>query len=591
MRRLCEAPPTLEGALAAIAGISEIWPRRPLRVGIGGEVPATRGFVLDAGCGGGVLAERIPGSPPLRIRRGPATRFVIVHDGKPPEEHAFVPEAEALRQSRTLTARAELARAQQELAGVDAALPALVRVRPRPWAFWLWPLRWLQRWRARPKLAVQQRVIAAVEAARRKVDELEAHDAERFGDIRADRARFFASIGGVRPGVTEIEIEVAWGPLPDGVELVELSGAARASADVDAVLMATRDGVLAPVNGGGSVRIGAPEQVLPALPTFLIHARALSLARRARDRLDAARVTLDEIIEHAEQGFAARLGKIEIRRVREPMELSTQQLEAVRPEMFEHVGTVMEHASIHLTAELAMLADAWTERIVNATTADRLRSAVTQIDAEWPAAAQRIASETRMLVTGGIGGSAHDLYAELTEPLRALGLTEPGKRPAPVIPPIAMLPSLSNPTAARWGGAGEWLVGWFRSLETRRAEIAAKARQRAEHVRDVARAELLDAEPRLHAALMDALAAEIDDAIKRQGEQLADEIALERAAIGRERAALSGLQRMRDEAFRDSREIADRIQRLELELPGTAAASAAARLSVGSMPRLPSAMS
>jgi len=88
----------------------------------------------------------------------------------------------------------------------------------------------------------------------------------------------------------------------------------------------------------------------------------------------------------------------------------------------------------------------------------------------------------------------------------------------------------------------------------------------------------------------DFVAAELDDAIARQAQQLEDELALERAAIGRERAELAGLQRLRDGAYRDSREIIARIERLEQELPGTAAASAAARLSVGSIRRATESM-
>src|SRR5262249_46205510 len=149
-RRLCDTPPTTEGALAALAWVSEVWSRRPLRVGIGGEDGAMRGLVLDAGFGGGVLGPRTPGSPPLRIRRGRTTRFSVVRDGAAPEEHVFVPKPDGKTiHPATDAVRNEVASWQQEVTRLEADVPALVRSVPRPWMFWLWPLRWLQRWRAR----------------------------------------------------------------------------------------------------------------------------------------------------------------------------------------------------------------------------------------------------------------------------------------------------------------------------------------------------------------------------------------------------------------------------------------------------------
>lgn len=583
LRRLCEAPPTAETALAAIRGITDTWPRRPLRVGIGGANPAVRALVLDAACGGGVLAvaARVTGAPPLRVRRGPATRYRTLCEGAPAEEHVFVARA---RSSADVVdeAHRELARREHELAELERSLPPRVRVAPRWWAVWRWPMWWLRRWRAKTQLATREGAALQIEAAKLRVAELDARDLDRGSDDRAELARFFAGISGIRASVTEIELELADGPLGADVELIELSGAMRAAADVDAVLVASRDGVLAPVSGGSAVRVGDAAQVIRALPVFLVHARALNLARRARDRLEGARVLLDDAIDRAEAGFTARLARLDRLRVRDVDGLRAQQLEGLKSQILGHVGVVMEHASTHLGAELAKIWQAWNDAIDRATTTDQLKSAVRQIDDDWPAIARRIAEEVRVLVKGGLRGSVHDLYPELVAPLRELGSPERAMPAAPAMPAIAMLWSLSNPTTAKWGGAGEWFAGLFRSFATRRADIADKVMQRADHVRDVARAELLDAEPVLHAALSGALVAELDAAVGRHAAWLEGELERERTAIGRERVAVTSLQRIRERASRDSRDLVDRITRLEAELPGTAAASAAAALSVGS---------
>ncbi len=586
LKRLCDAPPTTEAALAAIAGISESWPRRPLRIGIAGEDPAMRITLLDAACGGGVLFVRSPGSPPLRVRHGRTTRFRVFREGQEPEDHLFIARKRAVTGGVLQDqAHRDLARREHELAELERNLHGLVRRPPGRWAFWLWPIRWWRRWRAKAKLAARERAAAAIEVARKRVAEVDELLTFRAHDLRTELAEFFTAMRAADKNATEIEIEVSTGPLADGVELVELSGAARASADVDAVLIAARDGIVAPVSGGAPVRVGAADQVIPALPVFLVHARALNVARRARDRLEAACAVLTDVLDHSDRDFALRIARLEARRIRDGAELRAQQIEMLRQQIFGHIGSVMEQATMHLGVELEKLAQEWTTRVGGASTPDQLRAAVARIDSEWPETAQRIAREIRVLVAGGIGGSAHDLYGELTAPLREHGFVEKTRRPAPAIPPLALLPSLTNPTSAKWGGATEWFAGLFRSFATRLRDAADKAKQRADHVRDVARAELLDAEPLLHAALTDALFAELDAALVRHHAWVERELATERETIAAERAALMSLRRVRDNATRDIGALVEQITRLENELPGTAAASAAARLSVGSIPR------
>ena len=125
--------------------------------------------------------------------------------------------------------------------------------------------------------------------------------------------------------------------------------------------------------------------------------------------------------------------------------------------------------------------------------------------------------------------------------------------------------------------AADWFAGLFRSFDTRRGAAADSTKQRADHMRVVARAEMQDAEPVLHAALSGALAGELDAALARHGAWLDREIAAARAQIHTERAALEDLHRVRDRAYAACADLDARIEALERELPGTAAASAAAR--------------
>lgn len=574
LRRLADAPPVAEPARATLAGITEQWRRRPLRVGIGGESPSVRGLVFDAATSG-AFATRGTGAPPIHLRRGELTRFRVVRDGADFEERVQPP----ADSTAVDVARAEVVGRQHELAGIDRGIPALVLAPPLRYAFWLWPLRWWRRWRSKAALAAREQATAALATARDKLAQVEARQVDPVGA----RALFLADALVARTGVTALDVEVADGPLPDGVELIELAGANRAEADVDAALIATRDGVLAPVSGAPAVRIGHPEQVLRALPTLLVHARALNIARRALDRIDASRATLDGILRTAEVDFELRLGRIHALQVADPATLRLEQLERLGPKILASVGGVMEHASTHLGAELAELATKWADLFAHATASDHLTAAVAQIDAQWPDEARRIVDETRTLLTGGVAGSAHDLYADMTAPLRELGLAESTKRLAPVVTLPPLLPSLTSPTNARWGGAADKLTGLFRKFEAKRDDFAAKAHARAEHLRAVAQAELLDAQPLLNAALAETLSAELAAAVDRHSGRVADQLVIVEAQIKREREALYVLRRTRDDAEAASRDLVERIAYLEAELPGTAAASAAARLSMGSI--------
>jgi hypothetical protein len=317
------------------------------------------------------------------------------------------------------------------------------------------------------------------------------------------------------------------GPLPDGVEVLELNGWSRSSARADLVIDAATEA----------------ELVAAELPERLADARAEGLARRALERLAAAIAVLDEQIDTAEAGFAARIARLESTRISDPDAHVAAELARLRPVMLASVGSVMEHGAVHLGSELALLRGEWTHAIEATTTREELHAAAATIDERSAASVQRIAGEVRMLVMGGLGGCAHDIV--------------PGSSAA--VPAVDLLPSLTQARGSALDDNG-WLSGMFRTFDSRRADALQKVDQRLARLDQVAAAELLDAEPLLHAALDTAVATAITAAATKRTAALDREIAAEQEAIAAERETLAPLVQVREGA-RNSASIL--LQRLE----------------------------
>jgi hypothetical protein len=235
---------------------------------------------------------------------------------------------------------------------------------------------------------------------------------------------------------------------------------------------------------------------------------------------------------------------------------------------------VLEHGGVHLGSELAQRAAQWDEQIKATTTIDELRALAVRIDEEGVAEYKRIADETRMLVMGGVGGSAHDLLSEVFSALRQPGLPDEHAVPprgVPALAPVAMLPSLTQGApstfASDLSGAGKWITGLFRSIDTRRAELREKVHQRSERVRAAAEAELLNAEPVLRAALLESVGRELEVAVERRVTWLATELAREQLAVDAERDALRPLAVALEEARRDARALQERISGIDATQP------------------------
>jgi hypothetical protein len=402
--------------------------------------------------------------------------------------------------------------------------------------------------------------------------------------IQVERGRFFESLRALSSGpplgsrVREVELELAAEPLPEGIEVIELGGTTRAGAIVDAVLMVERDAFFVPYDGS-VLRVGDLGTTIASLPALLGDARALQLARRVRDEIDPVLTELDDEITQTEEMFRVRIERLEAMQIDDATEFAKEQLAKIRSQITASIHAIMEHASVHLGSELAELGNSWISGVAASTSNDNLKQAITRIEGSATVSAQRIADETRLLVMGGAAGVAHDLYPELMSALVPHGFPEErlkGRRAAPALPAVEILPSLANQSGAKLSGAGQWLAGLFRAFEARRNDVREKAHARIEHLKEVATAELLDTEPRIHAAIEQTLNALLLAAIAEQSAWLETTLAAERESVAREGAVLAPKVRIRDRLREDMERLSAGIEAVEQKSPALAAAVGAA---------------
>jgi hypothetical protein len=522
-------------------------------------------------------------SAPLRVRRGKQTRFTATRDDGSTEEHVLPAEQaddDALRM-RADAANAEVGERKLALQRIEKALPRMARARPRGFMIWLWPLWWLITRRERRMLSERGfSEIAydqACEARDVAVKELETAETR----IRRERGRFFEMLRALGSGpplgnnVRDVLLELGEGPLPEGVELIELARTTQAS-DVDAIFLVERDIVHAPHGADTrAVPLGKVPDIIPQLLLLLGRARSLTIARRAYDEIAEPLTKLHDEITDTEEGFRVRIERLEAMQILDAQEFATAELAKVRPQISQSIHAVIEHAAHHLGGELQRLGDEWQRAIASSTNNDELKMNVQRIESSAPVDAKRVAEETRMLAVGGAAGSAHDLFPDLLGALKPHGLEEKPPREAPKLPPLEILPSLTNASPSKLSGAAGWLTGLFRSFETRRSDVGTKAEARMKHLREVALAEILDIEPKLRSIIEQTLHQMMLDAIGRQVAWLDKTLALEREAVSREGVALAPLARMRDRLRHDHQKLGEGVAQIEKEDVGLAAAAAA----------------
>ncbi len=565
LRRLSDDPPASAPARVALTELTAAWRRRPFTIGLAGEI-ATRTDVLDQLCGGVMLERegRVPGCAAIRVRRGPVTKFRAIRRDGSTEDMVLPPPVEApapVRRSAAETARAEVAARQAAAERADAAVPRLVRVPPPRWAFWLWLVRWLLLLTARRAIAASERAHLDYARSRRELVAAVDEVPTVVGILPDARDAFFTRLSVLGSGmlagreVSALEIEVDGGPLPLDVEVIETA------VDDEVDELVTLSGDALPL-AGTTRRIGTIPELIAALGTLPYERRALRLVRRASEVVAAEVVRLDDVVAHAEIERRNRIARLENLRLHDPAGFSTTQIARASGPLGSSIHAVLEHAGVHLSSELAQCATAWVELVDAAQSPDELKAAAAKIDEQVASAARRIGEETRLLVVGGVGGCAYDLLPELLAPLRDPALPDEYTRPprtVPALPAVEMLPSLTAPSSSRFAdelsGAGKWLAGLFRSIDARRAALRDKVQQRASHLREVAEAEMLDAEPRLREALRETLARELSTALDRRSAWVAQQLAREQRAVDAERSALRPLEAAVEYARRDARSL------------------------------------
>lgn len=569
--RLADAPPATEAVNAALAELADAWDR-PFAAGVTGDLPA----LIDAVCGVTLPDRRAR----IRMRHGPAGYRVVRTDGTVDEQ--VMPDA---RTDAIAAARKRASAAREAV----TALAVMVPRRPAWWQFWRWPRYWREVRRVGPHAPARAEAAALATAA----EALEA--AERLA-----RERYLEDL---REAARGEELTLTAPMLT--VELVEITGALTIAAarhggalniddtrqggalniadarpggalNIDALLL-SRDGQLfAPTRGGHPLAAGTFTDVIAALPDLLAEARALRIAKRIEVKIKGVMTSLADAIERKEATFRERLAKLGALRLADPARFAAGQLARVRGEISASVTAVVEHASVHLGAELAALQTAWIGEIAAARDADALARAVANIEEDGLSRPHRIAEETRGLVTGGLAGCARDIYPRVVEALAQYGLPAQALRvrEAPAMPAVSLLPSLTT-AAGKLEKPGR-LAGLFKSFEGKRANVREKVHERVERMRELAAAELLDAEPRMTQAIASALADMLDTAIAAHQAWLDAALDTERAAIERERETLTPLRSVHDAVRTETYRLSELIAQLERREPVIAVAAAAA---------------
>ncbi|HSD87686.1 MAG TPA: hypothetical protein VLB44_09225 [Kofleriaceae bacterium] len=585
LQRLAKVPRFGEGHRDSAADIDRAWVRAPLSVAIGGPVPG-RTELWNYLCGKKVLDpdNRPVESAALRVRRGTKTRFKAIRDDGSIEEHVLPPEHaddDALRM-RMQAAKAEVGERSLALQRVEKSLSRFARARPRGLMIWLWPLWWLATRRHRRALADRRFTEIAYDEScdALKVAEKELESAETR--IRRERGRFFESLRALSSGpplgtnVREVLLELGEGPLPEGVELIEMSRGTMKSDEVDAIFLVEKDVIHAPHSeDAAALAVGKVSEVIPQLTQLLGRARTLTLARRAQAELADPLSQLDDEVTDTEETFRVRIERLEAMQILDAEEFAQAELGKVRPQVSQSIHAVIEHAAHHLGGELQRLGEEWAQAIARTQSADELKLAVQRIEQSAPLDAKRIADEVRMLAVGGAAGSAHDIFPDMLASLRPHGLEENPPKSAPQLPPMEILPSLTNASPSKLSGAAGWLTGLFRSFDTKRTDVMTKATARMTHLREVALAEILDVEPKLRASIEQALYQQMLAALERQVAWLDRTLAATRDAVSKEGIALAPLARMRDRLRHDLAKLEEGIAALEADNAGLAAAAAA----------------
>jgi hypothetical protein len=216
----------------------------------------------------------------------------------------------------------------------------------------------------------------------------------------------------------------------------------------------------------------------------------------------------------------------------------------------------LDHAITELGA-------AWSARLGEASSADALRAIATQIDEESPAALGAVQAAAHRALVDGLTGHARAHYRELADEL-GRGTSRQGAEP-PWLTVDVEIAELTSSTSL--GSVAPRLTSLFRSLDALKASAAAQLEQRVARLRQLASANVLDAEPRLEPAVTGTIAIALRGELQRHAAWLDAELARERIAIDAERTRLAALAIARDTARSDERELVTALEAAAAALP------------------------
>lgn len=567
--RLARGEPIAHLIEGARTELDEETRRTPLLVGVEGT-DSDRAALLDIACGGflGPL-DRVSPCAAIRVRRGDANRFRAVGFDGSVEEAAMPPPPGPKIQ---VVARRPQPDGREDVSQLERELPRVVLVAPPVWAIWMWPIRWFLRWLLRDKLARLERARALV-APRLETAPIaiESREPELTREQFLARLRELAS--GRSGEIRGILLELAAGPLPREVELVELIDKPYTDS-IDVVIEVEGDAVYHDHDGDRGVHIGTVRETIAELTALASTGRTIRIAARVAGTLRAVGSVLDMHLDTAEAEFRARLETLERQRITDTAALVSRQLAAMRSLIIARVTMLVEHLISEVGTALNQLETIWIDEITNTTSTDELKATLLRIQDGSPKSVTSIVDGTKRLAASGVLGAVHDLHPELVAVLgrdHGLPASERAKL-APLSTTGAVAPEMF-PRTGQWSFgelAGGRLAGLFRSFDARRSEALTKIRQGAGTLRELALAELLDLEPLLHTRIGDALAIELARAVDHQIAWFAATLEREETAIDRERVALAPVRQLRMTADAETRRIDERIAALRPSDRGSA---------------------
>ena len=202
LRGITSPPELARSVRDAADDIERTWQRLPFVCGLAGDLGA-RTELINLVAGERVLdpAARVPGCAALRVKRGKtialradsSVDIKVIPDQEPSDDFSLLQRADEVR--------GEVSILETTAAAAETKLPVLVRNKPKPWRFWLWPVYWLLALIHRKTFATWRTANAKLGDARRKLSGIQGFTEQRDERERTAREQYFAACASSRRAV------------------------------------------------------------------------------------------------------------------------------------------------------------------------------------------------------------------------------------------------------------------------------------------------------------------------------------------------------------------------------------------------------